>query len=358
MLIYKVLRAGGMGRARGRAARALGAPVDRADGYVHFSTAGQLAGTLAKHFAGETGLVLLAVEAERGGRGAPLGAVAGRGALRASLPARLRWRTCSGRGRSAEVDARRRWNEPRRAPGPAAAPAARPGDGARAGAGGAAGGARDPGARPARLAAARARGWPGWSSPTRSGWRRGSTRTPRRWGRWSRRASASSRSGRRRRCRSRATRGRGSSGWREDRAVINRFGFNNDGVAAIAARLAARPPGGVVGLNLGANKASADRAADYAAVLAAAGPFVDFATVNVSSPNTERLRDLQGRGGARAGSSPGSWRRTARWRGRCRSSSRSRPTSARPSSRRWSRWRWRRGSPASSPPTPPSPATG
>ena len=50
----------------------------------------------------------------------------------------------------------------------------------------------------------------------------------------------------------------------------------------------------MVGLNLGANKASADRAADYAAVLAAAGPHVDFATVNVSSPNTERLRELQG----------------------------------------------------------------
>jgi dihydroorotate dehydrogenase len=80
----------------------------------------------------------------------------------------------------------------------------------------------------------------------------------------------------------------------EDRAVINRFGFNNDGVAAISRRLAARPPGGVVGLNLGANKASADRAADYAAVLAAAGPYLDFATVNVSSPNTERLRELQG----------------------------------------------------------------
>jgi dihydroorotate dehydrogenase len=80
----------------------------------------------------------------------------------------------------------------------------------------------------------------------------------------------------------------------DDRAVINRFGFNNDGVVAIAARLAARAPGGVVGLNLGANKASADRAADYAAVLAAAGPHVDFATVNVSSPNTERLRELQG----------------------------------------------------------------
>ncbi len=80
-----------------------------------------------------------------------------------------------------------------------------------------------------------------------------------------------------------------------DRAVINRFGFNNDGAAAIAARLAARPPGGIVGLNLGANKDSPDRAADFAEVLGVAGPFVDFATVNVSSPNTERLRELQGR---------------------------------------------------------------
>ena len=82
---------------------------------------------------------------------------------------------------------------------------------------------------------------------------------------------------------------------REDRAVINRFGFNNDGAALVAARLAARPPGGVVGLNLGANKTSPDRAADYAEVLALAGPFIDFATVNVSSPNTERLRELQGK---------------------------------------------------------------
>jgi dihydroorotate dehydrogenase len=80
----------------------------------------------------------------------------------------------------------------------------------------------------------------------------------------------------------------------EDRAAINRFGFNNEGVEAIARRLAARPPGGIVGLNLGAGKASPDRAADFAAVLARAGPFVDFATVNVSSPNTERLRELQG----------------------------------------------------------------
>ncbi|MCU0911021.1 MAG: quinone-dependent dihydroorotate dehydrogenase [Rhodobacteraceae bacterium] len=81
----------------------------------------------------------------------------------------------------------------------------------------------------------------------------------------------------------------------EDRAAINRFGFNNDGAAAIAARLAGRPAGIPVGLNLGANKDSADRAADFARVLATCGGVADFATVNVSSPNTERLRDLQGR---------------------------------------------------------------
>lgn len=81
----------------------------------------------------------------------------------------------------------------------------------------------------------------------------------------------------------------------EDRAVINRFGFNNDGAEAIAARLARADRRVPVGLNLGANKTSADRAGDFAEVLALAGPHVDFATVNVSSPNTERLRDLQGK---------------------------------------------------------------
>ncbi len=81
----------------------------------------------------------------------------------------------------------------------------------------------------------------------------------------------------------------------EDRAAINRFGFNNEGMDAIAARLAARTPTAVpVGLNLGANKTSENRAADFAQVLATCGPHVDFATVNVSSPNTEKLRDLQG----------------------------------------------------------------
>ncbi|MDD7969754.1 quinone-dependent dihydroorotate dehydrogenase [Roseinatronobacter alkalisoli] len=80
----------------------------------------------------------------------------------------------------------------------------------------------------------------------------------------------------------------------QDRAVINRFGFNNEGAQAIAARLARRPAGMVLGLNLGANKDSIDRAGDFAEVLRMTGAHIDFATVNVSSPNTERLRDLQG----------------------------------------------------------------
>ena len=84
----------------------------------------------------------------------------------------------------------------------------------------------------------------------------------------------------------------------DDRAIINRFGFNNEGAQAIAARLAARPapyPQGVpVGLNIGANKDSTDRSADFAQVVRIAGNAADFLTVNVSSPNTEKLRDLQG----------------------------------------------------------------
>ncbi|WP_138935110.1 quinone-dependent dihydroorotate dehydrogenase [Roseovarius arcticus] len=80
----------------------------------------------------------------------------------------------------------------------------------------------------------------------------------------------------------------------EDRAVINRFGFNNLGMEAAAHRLAQRPKDAVIGLNLGANKDSDDRAEDFARVLAHCGRHLDFATVNVSSPNTEKLRDLQG----------------------------------------------------------------
>ncbi|GGD45477.1 quinone-dependent dihydroorotate dehydrogenase [Sinisalibacter lacisalsi] len=82
----------------------------------------------------------------------------------------------------------------------------------------------------------------------------------------------------------------------EDGAIINRMGFNNEGMEAAAARLTrrCRTHPVPIGLNLGANKDSDDRAGDYVAVLAACGPHVDFVTVNVSSPNTERLRDLQG----------------------------------------------------------------
>ncbi len=86
----------------------------------------------------------------------------------------------------------------------------------------------------------------------------------------------------------------------EDGAVINRFGFNNDGAEAVARRLEGRPEGPPLGVNLGANKDSADRAGDFATVLAQLGPLVDFATVNVSSPNTEKLRDLQGPAALRA----------------------------------------------------------
>jgi dihydroorotate dehydrogenase len=81
----------------------------------------------------------------------------------------------------------------------------------------------------------------------------------------------------------------------EDRAVINRFGFNNRGLQAGLERLRAPQPG-VVGVNVGINKDSSDRVGDYrdsVAVVAASG-VGDYITVNISSPNTQGLRDLQG----------------------------------------------------------------
>jgi dihydroorotate dehydrogenase len=81
----------------------------------------------------------------------------------------------------------------------------------------------------------------------------------------------------------------------EDRAVINRMGFNNQGHAAARARLARRTGRpGAVGVNLGANKDSADRVADYVAGLEAFHGLAAYFTINVSSPNTPGLRDLQG----------------------------------------------------------------
>jgi dihydroorotate dehydrogenase len=82
----------------------------------------------------------------------------------------------------------------------------------------------------------------------------------------------------------------------EDRAVINRMGFNNDGLDAVRTRLAARKGSattGPLGVNLGANKDSEDRSADYAACASALADLVDFLVVNVSSPNTPGLRELQ-----------------------------------------------------------------
>lgn len=80
----------------------------------------------------------------------------------------------------------------------------------------------------------------------------------------------------------------------EDEAVINRFGFNSKGAAFAHARLAARAgKPGIVGINLGANKDSADRTGDYVAGLRALAPLASYVTVNISSPNTPGLRALQ-----------------------------------------------------------------
>jgi dihydroorotate dehydrogenase len=82
----------------------------------------------------------------------------------------------------------------------------------------------------------------------------------------------------------------------EDRAVINRMGFNNHGIEKAAERLVARKRAGIVGLNIGANKDSVDRIADYALGFERLAAFADYVTVNVSSPNTPGLRGLQNRG--------------------------------------------------------------
>ncbi|MDH4385422.1 MAG: quinone-dependent dihydroorotate dehydrogenase [Caulobacter sp.] len=80
-----------------------------------------------------------------------------------------------------------------------------------------------------------------------------------------------------------------------DRAVINRMGFNNQGLEAFAGRLARRPRTGVVGANIGANKDSADRIGDYVIGLTRLWGLADYFTVNISSPNTPGLRALQTR---------------------------------------------------------------
>lgn len=78
----------------------------------------------------------------------------------------------------------------------------------------------------------------------------------------------------------------------EDRGVINRLGFNNGGLAAGLARVPAKRRG-VLGINVGANKDAADRIADYVTGVTRAAPLADYVTINISSPNTPGLRDLQ-----------------------------------------------------------------
>jgi dihydroorotate dehydrogenase len=78
----------------------------------------------------------------------------------------------------------------------------------------------------------------------------------------------------------------------EDAAVINRFGFNNQGYDRARARLKRRPAG-LIGVNVGANKDAADRIADYVLGVRTFAPFADYLAINVSSPNTPGLRDLQ-----------------------------------------------------------------
>jgi dihydroorotate dehydrogenase len=98
-----------------------------------------------------------------------------------------------------------------------------------------------------------------------------------------------------------------------DRAVINRMGFNNGGLAAALPRAKAATRRGMLGINVGANKDAADRIADYENGVAAAAPVADYVTINISSPNTPGLRDLQrgaaladllARAGAARGSTP------------------------------------------------------
>jgi dihydroorotate dehydrogenase len=79
-----------------------------------------------------------------------------------------------------------------------------------------------------------------------------------------------------------------------DEGVINRLGFNSEGEATVLARLAARAEeGGIVGVNVGANRDASDRSADYVRLIEAFAPVASYFTLNVSSPNTPGLRDLQ-----------------------------------------------------------------
>ena len=79
----------------------------------------------------------------------------------------------------------------------------------------------------------------------------------------------------------------------EDRAVINRLGFNNGGLDGALPRAQSAKRNGILGINVGANKDASDRTADYVHGVTRAAPHADYITINISSPNTPGLRDLQ-----------------------------------------------------------------
>ncbi len=137
-----------------------------------------------------------------------------------------------------------------------------------------------------------------------------------------------------------------------DEALINRLGFNNHGVEAARARLAARQGGGIVGANLGKNKDSLDAAADYRAGLLALAPLADYLVINVSSPNTPGLRALQGRAELERVSSRHSAPRGRKRDAPSPSSSSWRPTSTRRNAANWPGSCWRAASTGSSSATP------
>ena len=108
----------------------------------------------------------------------------------------------------------------------------------------------------------------------------------------------------------------------EAKAMINRYGFNNDGLDVVAGRLEARRGRpGLVGANVGKNKETVDAAADYVIGIRRLAPLASYLVINVSSPNTPGLRALQGREplaelldralDARAASDPGGWQGAA-----------------------------------------------
>jgi len=86
----------------------------------------------------------------------------------------------------------------------------------------------------------------------------------------------------------------------EDQAIVNRMGFNSDGLDAVVDRLSRRRSPGVIGVNLGKNRDSQDAAGDYALGIRRMAKLSDYLVVNISSPNTPGLRDLQRRGNLEA----------------------------------------------------------